>query len=44
MRLLAQLGRADAARWLLRQRERQLADLDAEPETETLRPAEAIDL
>ena len=44
MRLLAQLGRADAARRLLRQLEARLSDLDAEPEGETLRLAEAIGL
>jgi tetratricopeptide (TPR) repeat protein len=39
MRLLAQLGRGDAARRLLRQLEARLSELDAEPEEETVQLA-----
>ncbi len=44
MRLLAQLGRGDAARRLLRQLEARLSELDAEPEEETVRLAKDIGL
>jgi DNA-binding SARP family transcriptional activator len=44
MRLLAQLGRGDGARRLLRQLEARLYELDAEPERETLELAEDIGL
>jgi len=44
MWLLAQLGRGDAARRLLRQLEARLSELDAEPEEETEQFAKDIGL
>ena len=44
MRLLAQLGRGDAARRLLRQLEARLSELDAEPEKDTEQLAKDLGL